>query len=74
LPPHLLELELTETVLMAASHESGEILPGLRHAGVTIAIDDFGTGYFVARVSSAIPGRSHQDRAELRQESRNHAR
>ena len=45
LPPHLLELELTETVLMAASHESGEILPGLRHAGVTIAIDDFGTGY-----------------------------
>jgi len=45
LPPHLLELELTETVLMGASHERSDIVPRLRHAGVTIAIDDFGTGY-----------------------------
>jgi len=45
LPPRLLELELTETVLMNATREHSEILTRLRHVGVTIAIDDFGTGY-----------------------------
>jgi EAL domain-containing protein (putative c-di-GMP-specific phosphodiesterase class I) len=45
LPPQLLELELTETVLMDASREHGDILLRLRQAGVSIAIDDFGTGY-----------------------------
>jgi len=45
LPPQLLELELTETVLMNASREHGDIILRLRRLGVTIAIDDFGTGY-----------------------------
>jgi diguanylate cyclase (GGDEF)-like protein len=45
LPPQLLELELTETVLMNASLEHRDIVPRLRQIGVTIAIDDFGTGY-----------------------------
>ena len=45
LPARLLELELTETVLMEASREHNDILLRLRQAGVTIAIDDFGTGY-----------------------------
>ena len=45
LPPQLLELELTETVLMSASREHGDIILRLRELGVTIAIDDFGTGY-----------------------------
>ena len=45
LPPRLLELELTETVLMTAMREHSEILTRLQHLGVTIAIDDFGTGY-----------------------------
>jgi len=45
LPPPLLELELTEGVLMNASHEHNDIIVRLRRAGVTIAIDDFGTGY-----------------------------
>jgi diguanylate cyclase (GGDEF)-like protein len=44
LPPRLLVLEVTETVLvndpMAFSH-----LATLREQGITIAIDDFGTGY-----------------------------
>ncbi len=44
LPPHLLELELTESVLMEASHGS-DIFHRLRDAGVRIAIDDFGSGY-----------------------------
>ncbi|WP_369256106.1 putative bifunctional diguanylate cyclase/phosphodiesterase [Geodermatophilus amargosae] len=44
LPPHLLVLEVTETVLVddpvAMTH-----LSRLRDTGVAIAIDDFGTGY-----------------------------
>jgi diguanylate cyclase (GGDEF)-like protein/PAS domain S-box-containing protein len=44
LPAHLLNLELTESVLV--KHQRVEsILAELRAAGVGIAIDDFGTGY-----------------------------
>jgi diguanylate cyclase (GGDEF)-like protein len=45
LPPRLLELELTETVMMEASREHSDVLGRLRQLGITIAIDDFGTGY-----------------------------
>jgi diguanylate cyclase (GGDEF)-like protein/PAS domain S-box-containing protein len=45
LPPNLLELELTETVLMAASREHNEVLTRLRRLGIKLSIDDFGTGY-----------------------------
>jgi diguanylate cyclase (GGDEF)-like protein/PAS domain S-box-containing protein len=45
LPPSLLELELTETVLMTAAHEHNDLLRRLRSKGVRLAIDDFGTGY-----------------------------
>ena len=45
LPPRLLEIELTESVLMDVSLEHSEALARLRDSGVTIAIDDFGTGY-----------------------------
>jgi len=43
--PELLELELTESVLMEASHEHGDALIRLRKLGLRLAIDDFGTGY-----------------------------
>ena len=45
LPPHKLELELTETVLMTASREHNDVLERLRGSGVRLAIDDFGVGY-----------------------------
>lgn len=45
LPPQLLELELTETVLMEASREHNDVLLRLRESGLRLAIDDFGTGY-----------------------------
>ncbi len=45
LPPHRLELELTETILMETSQEHNQVLLRLRENGVGLAIDDFGTGY-----------------------------
>jgi EAL domain-containing protein (putative c-di-GMP-specific phosphodiesterase class I) len=44
-PPHLLELELTESVLMKASREHNDVLLRLRKLGLRLAIDDFGTGF-----------------------------
>ena len=45
LPPQLLELELTESVLMEASRDHNDVLLRLRNKGHRIAIDDFGSGY-----------------------------
>ncbi len=45
LPARLLELELTESVLMEASSHHHDVLQRLRRTGIKIAIDDFGTGY-----------------------------
>ncbi len=45
LPSKLVELELTESVLMEASGEHNDVLLRLRKAGFRLAIDDFGTGY-----------------------------
>ena len=45
LDPGLLELELTESVLMKRPESAAAILQSLRKRGVRVAIDDFGTGY-----------------------------
>jgi len=45
LPPHLLELELTESMLIENDQHAEETLHDLKKLGVSIAIDDFGTGY-----------------------------
>ena len=45
LPPTLLELELTETILLQDAHEMELRLGALSELGVSLAIDDFGTGY-----------------------------
>ncbi len=45
LSPRLVELELTESVLMEASEGHNDVLLRLRKAGFRLAIDDFGTGY-----------------------------
>jgi diguanylate cyclase (GGDEF)-like protein/PAS domain S-box-containing protein len=44
-PPRLIELELTESVLMEASQGHNDLLLRLRQKGHRIAVDDFGTGY-----------------------------
>jgi diguanylate cyclase (GGDEF)-like protein len=43
--PERLELEMTETALMAASGDVARSLSELRGLGVACALDDFGTGY-----------------------------
>ncbi len=45
LPPELLELEITEGVMLEYTDEALETLTALKALGVSIAIDDFGTGY-----------------------------
>jgi diguanylate cyclase (GGDEF)-like protein/PAS domain S-box-containing protein len=45
LDPRLLELELTESVLMKHGDSAAAILGNLRERGVQVAVDDFGTGY-----------------------------
>jgi len=45
LPPHLLELELTESIAMENPQRVIEQVEPLRSKGVNFAIDDFGTGH-----------------------------
>jgi EAL domain-containing protein (putative c-di-GMP-specific phosphodiesterase class I) len=45
LEPRLLELEMTESLLLANVDENAAVLRRLGKLGVRIAVDDFGTGY-----------------------------
>lgn len=44
-PPHILELEVTETILMSQTMETMAILEDLSRRGFKLSLDDFGTGY-----------------------------
>jgi EAL domain-containing protein (putative c-di-GMP-specific phosphodiesterase class I) len=45
LPPHRLEIEITEAVLIGDDQTALTILHELKAIGVRVALDDFGTGY-----------------------------
>ena len=45
LAPHLLELEITESVVMHTPELAIQLLKSIKALGVRLAIDDFGTGY-----------------------------
>jgi diguanylate cyclase (GGDEF)-like protein/PAS domain S-box-containing protein len=44
-PPGMLQIEITESALMADPEHAMRILTSLERMGVKLAIDDFGTGY-----------------------------
>ena len=43
--PNLLELEMTESILVLNVEQTVSMLEKLRELGVSIVVDDFGTGY-----------------------------
>ena len=45
IPPHALELEITESVLLDDHNQVAEELSTLRSFGLRLSLDDFGTGY-----------------------------
>jgi diguanylate cyclase len=55
IPPHLLVLELTETVALTDLAESARVLSSLKTLGVRIALDDFGTGFSSLSHLGALP-------------------
>lgn len=44
-PPHLLELEVTESAAMTDPVQARELLESLLQVGLCVVLDDFGTGY-----------------------------
>ncbi|MGA2673312.1 MAG: EAL domain-containing protein [Terracidiphilus sp.] len=45
LKPELLQIELTESVMLSGAHSTAATMNRLRALGIGLAIDDFGTGY-----------------------------
>ena len=54
-PPHVLDLELTERVAMINADEGVSICQRLKDVGVTLSMDDFGTGYSSLSYLSRLP-------------------
>jgi diguanylate cyclase len=52
---HQLELELTESLLIANFRQVEELLTVLKETGLTLAVDDFGTGYSSLHYINQLP-------------------
>lgn len=55
LAPNLLQIELTESVMLSGASRAAETMNRLRALGITLAIDDFGTGYSCLSYLSKLP-------------------
>jgi len=53
--PELLELELTEGILLGESRDIIDTLQGLKRLGIRLSVDDFGTGYSSLRYLKSFP-------------------
>lgn len=75
LEPSLLELEVTEQVMIDSGYAMIDILDKIRELGVSLALDDFGTGYSSLAYLQHLPVQTIKiDRsfvADLQQDNRN---
>jgi diguanylate cyclase (GGDEF)-like protein len=55
LKPNLLQLELTESVMLRGVHRTSETMKRFKELGVGLAIDDFGTGYSCLSYLPSLP-------------------
>ena len=55
LPPHRLEIELTESAIMTNRDQALHVLRQIKALGVGVALDDFGTGYSSLETLRAFP-------------------
>ncbi len=53
--PHLLEVEMTESVLISDAQLAKSVVSSLKNQGVRLALDDFGTGYSSLQHLRALP-------------------
>ena len=65
LPAHLLELEITETAVMADPAGATAVLHQLAAMGIRVSLDDFGSGYTSMALLPTPPGARPQDRPRL---------
>lgn len=55
IPKNLLEIELTETVILENSEDLSKVLNWLKAEGFIISMDDFGTGYSSLNLLKSLP-------------------
>jgi EAL domain-containing protein (putative c-di-GMP-specific phosphodiesterase class I) len=55
LKPELLQLELTESIMLTGIHRAGDTMKRLKDLGVSLVIDDFGTGYSCLSYLPSLP-------------------
>jgi diguanylate cyclase (GGDEF)-like protein len=63
LDPHLLQIELTESVALNGASKVAAAMNELAALGVSLAIDDFGTGYSLPELSAEAAVRRAEDRS-----------
>ena len=55
LPPHVLDLEMTESALIEDAVRAQSLLAALKDAGIGISLDDFGTGFSSLSYLKSLP-------------------